>query len=38
MKCKDNKLNDKKFLKEEMENAINGSIKEEIKILKVNLN
>lgn len=29
MKCRDNKLNDKKYLKEEMENAINGGIKEE---------
>lgn len=29
MKCRDNKLNDKKYLKEEMENAINGRIKEE---------
>lgn len=29
MKCRDNKLNDKKYLKEEMENVINGRIKEE---------
>ncbi len=29
MKCRDNRLNDKKYLKEEMENAINGGIKEE---------
>ena len=29
MKCRDNKLNDKKYLKEEMENAFNGGIKEE---------
>ena len=29
MKCRDNKLHDKKYLKEEMENAINGGIKEE---------
>lgn len=29
MKCRDNKLNDKKYLKEEMENAINGGNKEE---------
>ena len=29
MKCRDNRLNDKKYLKEEMENAINGRIKEE---------
>ena len=29
MKCRDNKLNDKKYLKEEMENAINGRIKTE---------
>lgn len=29
MKCRDNKLNDKKYLKEEMESAINGGIKEE---------
>ena len=29
IKCRDNKLNDKKYLKEEMENAINGRIKEE---------
>lgn len=29
MKCRDNKLNDKKYLKEEMENAIIGRIKEE---------
>ena len=29
MKCRDNRLNDKKYLKEEMENAFNGGIKEE---------
>ena len=29
MKCRDNKLNDKKYLKEEMENAINGRFKKE---------
>ena len=29
MKCRDNKLNEEKYLKEEMENAINGRNKEE---------
>ena len=29
MKCRDNKLNDKKYLKEEMENAINRRFKKE---------
>ena len=32
MKCRDNKLNDKKYLKEEMENAINGGIKKKNQI------
>lgn len=29
LKCRDNKLSDKKYLKEEMENAINGRLKKE---------